>query len=130
MSFFCDKATKAEMRIEMDNAIDTFMFNKFRHSIPLHKTTHECMAQCYDKHRKPKPIWECLTNCQRTYKNAQGYLGSLVTEFLNEPSSECLKESVGSTQEWANEKYTKCVRDQIQVFHKVRNQCMGPPKRY
>eukprot|EP01083_Nonionella_stella_P166573 557288_1 len=123
MSYTTDKATKAEMSLEMTDAIDKFFFGKFQKSIQLNKITHQRMAQCYDKHKKAKPIWECLSNTQRMYKNAQGYLNSLVTENLTEPASDCLKDSVGSTQRLANEEYIKCIRTNIHIFKKYRNEC-------
>eukprot|EP01083_Nonionella_stella_P153609 493835_1 len=125
MAFTSDHETKSQMKLEMAEAVDDFMFGKFTKTIPLYKTTHQRMAQCYDKHKKAKPIWECLSNTQRMYKNAQGYLNSLVTENLTEPASDCLKDSVGSTQALANEEYAQCVRTQIGIFKKVRNECVA-----
>eukprot|EP01083_Nonionella_stella_P028748 79203_1 len=124
MAFNCDKVTKAQMGIEMDDSIDKFTFHTFERSIPMWKTTHQRMAQCYDRHKKSKQIWQCLSNAQRTHRNAQGYLGSIVTEHLNDPALDCFKDSVGSTQALANEQYTNCIRNQIKVFKKVRNECV------
>eukprot|EP01083_Nonionella_stella_P139675 426573_1 len=121
MSFKCDKETKSQMKTEMSSAVDAFMFKKFKSSIPLYKSTHQCMDKCYDKHNKAKPIWGCLTSCQRTFNGAQRSLGMIVNQFLHQPASKCLNDSMGTTQAVANEQYTKCIRDQIKSLRRARN---------
>eukprot|EP00483_Globobulimina_turgida_P006441 UN06451 len=125
MSFSCDKETKGEMRVEMDAAVDKFMFKKFRYATYAYKNAHQCMATCYDKNTKAQPIWNCLKDCRRTLDNSQRYLHSIVTEFLTEPASECLADSIGTTQASANELYTKCIRTHVSTFQKIRNECMA-----
>eukprot|EP01084_Bolivina_argentea_P103510 185393_1 len=125
MSFKCDADTKSEMRREKDTAKDKFKFNKFKYSNFAYKNTHQCMSRCYDTHKKPTKIWNCLRDCNRIMDNSKRYLNSIVTEFLHDPATECFDTSVGTTQSAANEQYTKCVRTQVKVFMKVRNECMA-----
>eukprot|EP01083_Nonionella_stella_P031883 87228_1 len=135
MTYTTDTLTKAKMTLEIDDAIEKCMFRRFEfhheHSNSMHpileKTTHQCMAQCYDKHKKAKPIWECLSNCQRMIRRRADFLApgpcSWVTDYdtgqLKDPASECLKDSSGSTQALANEEYTKCIRKLIRYFLKI-----------
>eukprot|EP01084_Bolivina_argentea_P220324 373417_1 len=122
MSFEPDPETKMKMQVEMNQATDKYLYNKFKNQPLQHKAAYQCMAHCFDKYPKAKQTWNCMKECRRTLDNGQMYLQSIITEYLTEPVSECAQ-STFTSQSLSNQEYIKCVKQQIGVFQKVRNEC-------